>query len=66
MNPTTSDLAEALKPYMGQWVAFRGSRVLIAADTAGEVVEWLRENAETADGCLRVPIDPMKDVFLNR
>ena len=51
---------------MGQWVAVKGSRVLIAADTPGEVIQWLRENAEQADGCFRVPENPMKDAFLDR
>ncbi len=31
-------LAEALRPFIGQWVAVRGDEVLVAADSPGEVV----------------------------
>lgn len=66
VKSTSSDLVDALRPHLGQWVAVKGARVLIAADTPGEVVEWLRENAEQADGCFRVPENPVKDAFLDR
>lgn len=50
--------AEALRPYVGQWVAQRGIEVLVAADTPQEVVEWLHRHDIEADGVFRVPEHP--------
>lgn len=50
--------AEALRPYIGQWVAQRGLEVLVAADTPQEVVEWLHRHDIEADGVFRVPGRP--------
>jgi hypothetical protein len=47
--------AEALRPFMGKWVAQKGIEVLVAADTPQEVVRWLEEHNQWADGMFRVP-----------
>ncbi len=47
--------AEALRPYMGKWVAQKGIEVIFAADTFGEILDWLERNDQYADGTFRVP-----------
>ncbi len=47
--------AEALRPYVGKWVALRGPEVLVAADAPEDVVAWLQEHDVPTDGMLRVP-----------
>ena len=48
--------ADALRPYIGQWVATRGhEEVLVAADTPREVVGWLARHGVRADSMFRVP-----------
>jgi hypothetical protein len=47
--------AEALRPYIGKWVALKGIDVLVAADTPEEVVAWLERHDVYADGMFRVP-----------
>lgn len=49
-------LAEALRPFIGQWVAVRGDEVLVAADSPGEVVSWLARHQQTAQSIFRVPV----------
>jgi hypothetical protein len=48
-------LAEALQPFIGQWVAVRGDEVLVAADSAKEVVAWLARHQQKAQSMFRVP-----------
>jgi hypothetical protein len=48
------DAAE-LEPFVGQWVATRGVRVLVAAPDPRSVVSWLAEHREQADSMFRVP-----------
>lgn len=48
-------LVEALRPFIGQWVAVRGDEVLVGARSPKEVVGWLTEHALVADSILRVP-----------
>lgn len=52
-----STQADALSPYVGQWVALAGpTEVLVAADTPQEVLEWLAHHERRASyGMLRVP-----------
>jgi hypothetical protein len=52
--------AEALRPYVGQWVALAGpTEVLVAADTPQEVLAWLARHEQRAPyGMFRVPRDP--------
>ncbi len=52
----TSSYAEALRPYLGQWVATDGDEVLVGADTAAEVVSWLARHERRADSLFRVPV----------
>jgi hypothetical protein len=49
--------AEALRPYVGKWVALgEPTEVLVAADTPQQVVEWLRRHGRRATGGMfRVP-----------
>lgn len=49
--------AEALEPHVGEWVAVRGSEVLVGARSVREVVSWLSSHRQTADGMFRVPRD---------
>ncbi len=50
--------AEALRPYIGKWVAQTGLEVLVAADTPQEVWDWLHRHDVYADGMFRVPERP--------
>ena len=51
------DQAEALRPFIGRWVATRGTEVLVAADTPAQVVSWLNQYGRRADSMFRVPDD---------
>src|SRR5215211_2071602 len=48
-------LAEALRPFIGQWVAVRGDEVLVAAPSAKQVVAWLARHHQRAQAMFRVP-----------
>jgi len=48
-------LADALRPFAGQWVAVRGEDVLVAAPGPRDVVAWLAEHGEQAQSVFRVP-----------
>ncbi len=50
--PTT--LAEALRPFIGLWVAVRGDEVLVAAPSPREVVAWLARHRQRAQSMFRV------------
>jgi hypothetical protein len=52
--------AEVLEPFVGQWVATRGSEVLVAAEDPREVVGWLGEHRQQADSMFRVPRDEVE------
>lgn len=54
-------LAEALRPFRGQWVAIAGDEVLVGAGSPREVLSWLERHNRPADSLFRVPIDPTKD-----
>ena len=48
--------AEALRPYIGKWVALgEPTEVLVAADTPQEVVAWLAQHGRRSSGVFRVP-----------
>jgi len=47
-------LAEALRPFVGLWVAVRGDEVLVAAPSPGEVVAWLTRHGQRAQSMFRV------------
>jgi len=47
--------ADALRPYIGQWVATQGDEVLVAAESPHAVVAWLARHGKTADSAFRVP-----------
>jgi hypothetical protein len=49
--------AEALEPFIGQWVATKDADVLVAAAEPGAVVGWLAEHRQRADSMFRVPSD---------
>jgi hypothetical protein len=50
-----SALAEALRPFIGLWVAIRGDEVLVAAPSPKEVVAWLTQHGQRAQSMFRVP-----------
>jgi hypothetical protein len=47
--------AEALEPFIGEWVATKGSDVLVAARDPRVVVSWLAEHRQQAESMFRVP-----------
>jgi hypothetical protein len=47
-------LAEALRPFIGLWVAVRGDEVLVAASSPKEVVAWLARHRQRAQSMFRV------------
>jgi hypothetical protein len=53
--PEGASLAEALRPFIGQWVAVRGDDVLVAAPGPRDVVAWLAEHGQQAQSVFRVP-----------
>lgn len=52
--------AEALEPHVGEWVAVRGTEVLVGAPSAGGVVSWLNRHHQKADSMFRVPRDELE------
>jgi hypothetical protein len=46
---------EALRPFIGLWVAVRGDDVLVAASSPREVVAWLAQHGQRAQSMFRVP-----------
>lgn len=52
---TARPSAETLEPYVGQWVATKGSEVLIGAEDPHAVVGWLAKHHQQADSMFRVP-----------
>ena len=55
-----SPQADALRPYVGKWVALAGpTEVLVAADRPQDVLSWLARHERRAEyGMFRVPADP--------
>ena len=51
----TGTLADALRPFIGLWVAVRDDEVLVAAPSAKEVVAWLAAHRQRAQSMFRVP-----------
>ena len=47
-------MAEALRPFIGLWVAVRGDDVLVAAPSPKEVVAWLAQHRQRAQSMFRV------------
>jgi hypothetical protein len=52
---TPRTLVEALRPFIGLWVAVRGDEVLVAASSPNEVVAWLAQHGQRAQSMFRVP-----------
>lgn len=48
-------LVEALRPFIGLWVAVRGEEVLVAAPSPRDVVAWLAQHGQRAQSMFRVP-----------
>jgi hypothetical protein len=48
-------LTEALRPFIGMWVAVRGDDVLVAAPSPRDVVAWLSQHGQQAQSVFRVP-----------
>jgi hypothetical protein len=49
-----ASLAEALRPFIGLWVAVRDDDVLVAAPSPKEVVAWLARHRQRAQSMFRV------------
>jgi hypothetical protein len=47
-------MAEALRPFVGQWVAVRGDEVLVASPSPKDVVAWLAQHRQRAQSMFRV------------
>jgi hypothetical protein len=56
-GPGSGKQADALRPFLGQWVALAGpTEVLVAADSPQEVLAWLSRHGRRASyGMFRVP-----------
>ena len=54
LRPDRPDPAEALRPFIGLWVAVRDDEVLVAAPSAREVVAWLAQHRQRAQSMFRV------------
>ena len=52
-DPATP-MAEALRPFIGLWVAVRDDEVLVAAPAPAEVVAWLAKHRQRAQSMFRV------------
>ncbi len=48
-------LVEALRPFIGLWVAVRDEEVLVAAPSPKDVVAWLAQHRQRAQAMFRVP-----------
>jgi hypothetical protein len=59
LGPDKSDAEPdpSFESLVGQWVALRGTEVLVASPTPGEVVSWLAKHHQRADTMFRVPED---------
>jgi hypothetical protein len=59
-GPRGGNQADALRPYVGKWVALAGpTEVLVAADSPQEVLAWLARHERRAPyGMFRVPVSP--------
>lgn len=49
-----ASLADALRPFIGLWVAVRADDVLVAAPSPKEVVAWLAQHRQRAQSMFRV------------
>lgn len=54
-TPRNPEYVEALRPYIGKWVATKGNEVLVGADSLAEVVGWLEQHDQVGDSLFRVP-----------
>ncbi|MBV8528661.1 MAG: hypothetical protein JOZ75_10120 [Candidatus Dormibacteraeota bacterium] len=57
MSSPSRDRADALRPFVGQWVAQRDGEVLVAAPTPQAVIAWLQRHNQRAEAMFRVPMD---------
>jgi hypothetical protein len=57
---TTRPSADTLEPFVGQWVATKGTEVLVAAPDPRTVVGWLAEHGKQADSMFRVPSEQLE------
>ncbi len=55
VGSSTRPTAEALEPFVGEWVATKGPEVLVAARDPRTVVSWLAEHRQQAESMFRVP-----------
>jgi hypothetical protein len=51
-------LDDQLREHAGEWVAVADGRLLVAAQSPGDVARWLRDNSQRAEQLFRVPTAP--------
>jgi hypothetical protein len=51
------ELDRRLREHIGEWVAVRDGRLLVAAPDAATVIAWLKERDESAEAMFKVPRD---------
>ena len=62
-RPGLAARAEALRPYVGMWVAVRDDEVVESGASPQVVITALRRAGAVADSLFRVPLDPTRDVI---
>lgn len=62
LDAADRELADALRPHRGRWIALRAGEVLVATDSPEDVLSWLGRHDERADTMFRVPLDPTVDL----
>jgi hypothetical protein len=55
-------LLAALRPYIGRWVAIRGTEVLTVGEFPREVIQFLKSRNLRADSVFRVPRDAKQEI----
>ena len=58
-EPVRDDLADRLRPLVGQWVAVADGDVIHAASTPQQLVGWLSRHGRKAETVFRVPGDDL-------
>lgn len=58
-EPARANVADRLRPLVGQWVAVVDEDVIHAASTPQQLVGWLSQHGRRADSVFRVPEDDL-------
>jgi len=57
--------ADALRPFIGRFVAQRGDEVLCDAEAPQDVVAWIHRTGAKGAVIFRVPVDPEADMGMH-